>query len=109
MFTEVTNGFMALDNNMFPFASGTRTTNPSSSNDILEKLNLVKSHTDLVISSALQYAEETGRPFAQMIKVGLVTLIKSTKMNCLNTYADYSDYLKSEIDNAMMDFCRKSI
>ena len=108
MLTEVANGFMFFEKSMTPFNSGIGSANQSPSNDILEKLRLVKSHTDLVISFASQYAEETGKPFPQMLKIGLVTLIKSAKKSCVDAQVDYDGYLMGEIDSAMSDFCKKS-
>jgi len=109
MLTEISNGSIAFDNSMYSFNSGIGVTNKLSSIDVLEKLRLIKSYTDLVISSALKYSSQTGAPLTQMIKVGFVALIKLTSANYSNTNIDYDRYLKIGIENAMMDFIQKSI
>jgi DNA-directed RNA polymerase specialized sigma subunit len=109
MLTEISNGSIAFDNGMFSFNSGIGVTNKSSSIDALEKLGLIKSYTDIVISSALKYSNQTGTPLTQMIKVGFVALIKLIRANYSNTNINYESYLKIGIENAMMDFIQKSI
>jgi hypothetical protein len=109
MITGVENGFMTFDKAVLSFSSKAELTNESSSNEILEKLQTVKYHTDLVIYFAAWYARETGKPFSQMLKVGLLTLIKSAKTRYIYNHVEFSNHLKNEITSAMLEFSRKSI
>jgi len=109
MLTGITEGLMTIDKVVLSFNSDVESTDEYSSNEILEKLRIVKSHTDLVIYFASWYSRETGRPFPQMLKVGLRTLIRSVKTHHMSNYFEFDDYLRNEITNEMLEFSEKSI
>jgi len=104
MITEVANNYIVFDKKFSSFASDFERVNETSSYEILNKLRIVKSHTDFVIFLASRYSQETGKPFSQLLKAGLVALIKSTKEYYPEKHKEFGDYLRSNITNAILGF-----
>jgi hypothetical protein len=99
MLMESTDNLM-IYNNYQTLLSFTDETNQPMSVDVLEKLKIVKANMDLIINLAAWYSIETNKPFSQMLRIGISSVIKSVKV-----YRDYqiefSEYLKKEISSSM--------
>jgi DNA-directed RNA polymerase specialized sigma subunit len=98
---EVTNDLMYYNQNQALLSF----TDKSTSIDILEKLKLVKSNMNLVINLATWYSTDTEKPFSQMLKVGISSVIKSAKTFCGN-HNEFGAYLEKEISDAMQKYSR---
>jgi len=77
----------------------------SSSIDILERLKLVKSNMDLVVSLATWYSIGEEKLFSQMLKVGISSVVKSAR-TFSGHRTEFGEYLKKEISNAMLKFSK---
>jgi DNA-directed RNA polymerase specialized sigma subunit len=107
MLMEATGEFMVYNNKVsLPFMGElSDISDKSSSTDILERLKLVKSNMDLVVRLAAWHAVETGKPFSQMLRIGISSVVKSAK-TFNGHHTEFSDYLKKEISDAMLKSSR---
>jgi DNA-directed RNA polymerase specialized sigma subunit len=107
MLMEATGEFMVYNNKVsLPFMGElSNISDKSSSTDILERLKLVKSNMDLVVRLAAWHAVETGKPFSQMLRIGISSVVKSAK-TFNGHHTEFSDYLKKEISDAMLKSSR---
>jgi len=99
MLMESTDNLMIYNYNQ-ALLSFTDEPNQPTSIDILEKLKFVKANMDLIINLAAWYSIETNRPFSQMLKIGISSVIKSAK-SYRDHQIEFGEYLKKEISSAM--------
>lgn len=69
--------------------------------DVEAKLQLVKTHLDLVVEFAAGYSSETGKPFSQMVQVGASTVIKAADNFHRSQQDEFADHLRLELTRAM--------
>jgi hypothetical protein len=99
MLMESTDNLM-LYNNYQALLSFTDETSQPKSIDILEKLKIVKANMDLIINLAAWYSIETNKPFSQMLRIGISSVIKSAKAY-RDPQIEFGEYLKKEISFSM--------
>lgn len=74
----------------------------SASGDVVSKLKLVKDCMDELVNLAGMYADETGKPFSEMLQTGIMSIVKSAKNYRNAQEIPFVDYVRQEMIRAMM-------
>jgi DNA-directed RNA polymerase specialized sigma subunit len=73
------------------------------SDDVVARLELVKTCMDLVVKLANWYALESGMPFSRLVQVGVIAVVRSAERYCDSEKTSFVDYLSQELMKAMME------
>ncbi len=73
----------------------------AASGDVMAKLDLVKSHLNLIEDIVKDYTSDSGIPLSQMLQIGTMAFIKALNKSNYSRYAEFLDNVRQEIINLM--------
>lgn len=94
-----------LESSIGPFVD---TYNLKLYNNTLEKLKLIKSNMNTIISLADWYSKDTGKPFSELLKIGMCSAIKAIGDYKRSNNEEFNEYLKREVSKSMLRYASKA-
>lgn len=71
----------------------------AASGDVMAKLDLVKSHLDLIENIVKDCASDNNMPLPQMLQIGTIAFIKALNKSNYSRYAEFLNNVRKEIIN----------
>lgn len=73
----------------------------AASGDVMAKLDLVKSHLNLIEDIVKDYASDSDIPLPQMLQIGTIAFIKALNKFNYSHYTEFLNHVRQEIINLM--------